>query len=685
MITAIVVMLVLFGISYQRRSLRRKGVRKSVFYQYRKPLILLGGSLLPIILFNVFRPTVYPTPEKQLRDARRLGKEYVIFYAMENMAKSYPDSIPLQFDFIDQFAKYYEGFNKEYRSSDYTPDNEDQDLLTRYYHGITMNQAPLQDGNIRDSMVLELRDDRFGNYVNAIHYFRLGNMKSCEWSLLKEIELNPAFDRSYQLYYLLLENDEEKLLPFLTDSENSSHLDPELLRDRFFEMGAVVPYINILFKRSFYKPDAFALIAGLFITIMWLLFLRAMDMFEKERWIDIIVVFLGGVFMTSFCLFFYDFAHVTLNLGITGDGFSDFLYCTGVIGLSEEIVKAVPWLLFALLSKRMNEPYDYILYACVSALGFAFTENLMYLENPESITGRTILSTVGHMFDASVFAYGVILARYRFKQMGHKILSITGAFVVACLSHGFYDFWLISPAYGGNWWFMTILFFLISLHIWFYMINNAMNHSAFYDFRSINIHYPRDLIAYGVIAMVLIQFVILSIEDGARYANSAMTSGAWIAVVFILYMELVFERFAPMKGQWMRFDTMLPKGVTSLFRLPDLKSGIEELYIGQSLRFFAPKTNPYVGHLLPISGTCIREMEVSGNPGWYLVHLDRSLGLALHHEHSVLVKPKAARRKLTDDKIEVYLMVIPRTRASLPDEFEIDAIRFTGRVYSRPI
>ena len=180
---------------------------------------------------------------------------------------------------------------------------------------------------------------------------------------------------------------------------------------------------------------------------------------------------------------------------ITGDPFNDFWYCVGVIGFSEEFIKLIPWVVFAIFSRKIKEPYDYILYACASALGFAFTENLYYLEESHNISGRSVLSTVGHMFDATLVAYGLILAKYRCHQIWKKIGVILLFFFLSCLSHGFYDYLLISPAQKGKL-FITIIFFLLSLHFWMFMMNNAMNNSSFYDFKSVNIRYPKNCLLY---------------------------------------------------------------------------------------------------------------------------------------------------------------------------------------------
>ena len=48
-------------------------------------------------------------------------------------------------------------------------------------------------------------------------------------------------------------------------------------------------------------------------------------------------------------------------------------------GLSEEIIKIIPVLIILKTTKFINEPIDYIIYSSISALGFAFIENIQYI------------------------------------------------------------------------------------------------------------------------------------------------------------------------------------------------------------------------------------------------------------------------------------------------------------------
>ena len=163
------------------------------------------------------------------------------------------------------------------------------------------------------------------------------------------------------------------------------------------------------------------------------------------------------------------------------------------------------------MARKAKEPYDYMLYASISALGFAFAENLNYLENPGNIMVRSIMSTVGHMFFASIVAYTFIISRYKTKNKTMKILWPIIGFVLAALGHGFYDFWLISEAVS-QYSFLTTIFFVISLHIWFVLHNNSINNSPFYTKSRFNSDIQLNLITIGIIGVMM--FGYLSARTG---------------------------------------------------------------------------------------------------------------------------------------------------------------------------
>jgi RsiW-degrading membrane proteinase PrsW (M82 family) len=151
------------------------------------------------------------------------------------------------------------------------------------------------------------------------------------------------------------------------------------------------------------------------------------------------------MFFSELCIFFYDFLENGMGWK-TGNGFvGDLVYCVFGIGVIEETVKIIPFLIMFKFTREINESVDYVIYAAVSALGFAFMENLIYFQDSglDSITGRALICAVGHMSYSCIAVYGLFYCVYR-KNGRHKLLYFAASFAAAVLFHGFYDLILMT-------------------------------------------------------------------------------------------------------------------------------------------------------------------------------------------------------------------------------------------------
>ena len=119
--------------------------------------------------------------------------------------------------------------------------------------------------------------------------------------------------------------------------------------------------------------------------------------------------------------------------------FGLLLYSIFAIGVIEELVKIVPFLLVIVRFREFDEPIDGIIYASFIALGFAAVENyqyLQYLTRGEAIA-RGIAGPVVHIVFASIWGY---LIGRAWLQRVRRISSVCGALALAALLHGLYDF-----------------------------------------------------------------------------------------------------------------------------------------------------------------------------------------------------------------------------------------------------
>ncbi|NRA12125.1 MAG: PrsW family intramembrane metalloprotease [Crocinitomicaceae bacterium] len=694
MLTAL--LLLIFIVFLATRVSKAPGSKgKSFLFRYRMGFILLGITVLPALYINFSDQKGTKNNNESyleflLEDRDDHGFETIERFYLKVMAK-HPDSVRLRIEYIDFLMVSDTYGSEEYESTDLLETtysaNKNVDKRAHsylraeyYYNNDEWTDIPLS------STTADLAYDNFFLGAEARH---TGRFKEAKAFFLKEIEINPNFDR---VYYELIElcrarfpKDFDK---YSLDDKFASHLPYSVQRYNFFWHGHHYSYIKAIMRNAFTDVDPIAFLAALLISIVWLVFMRSMDVYNKEKWRDIIIVFILGVLFTNLCYYGYDSAQFIFDFRINGEAWNDFWYCTIVIGGSEELVKLIPWVAFIFLAKKAKEPYDYLLYASISALGFAFAENLTYLERPGNIMVRSIMSTVGHMFDASIVAYSFIIARYKTKNKAMKIAWPIIGFVLAALSHGFYDFWLISSAVS-EWFFLTTIFFIITLHLWFVLHNNAINNSPFYTKSIFNSDVQLNLITVGIIGVMMFEYVIIGYYYGTDAANHRIGSKGWMIVIFLSYMTAILASVKIIPGRWKKYKLVMPTGVGSFFRLNaprkfDSQDSDEEAHVGLNLKIFVSKSNRYVSDKFPVSGICTDEITLSETKGWYLFQLNNTISYPGFKGDQVIIRVKDRENSLEEDKVEIILLFIPVGYYIRGSTMKVEDFRFTGKAFARP-
>jgi len=231
--------------------------------------------------------------------------------------------------------------------------------------------------------------------------------------------------------------------------------------------------ISILYIGYTFEDTGFLLsiLTSLYMPICLMFFLRKIDIFETETWKDLLLIFMTG------CVITYLFT-LTLSIrdsifpGLQTDSPSFIDMLIGVATI-EEIVKIIPVLIIIKITKLINEPIDYLIYASVSALGFAFLENIDYIYAHKdahiNIVGiRSFMPTVMHVFTTSIIGAGI----YKFqKENKYKFLII--GFGSAILAHTIYN--LYFPWYT-----------LVTLSVYYgVLMKNLLKESPFLDIAKI--------------------------------------------------------------------------------------------------------------------------------------------------------------------------------------------------------
>ena len=116
----------------------------------------------------------------------------------------------------------------------------------------------------------------------------------------------------------------------------------------------------------------------------------------------------------------------------------------GSYGFNEELLKALPILLFAFVVKRIKTPLDGIFCGAISGLSFGAWEGYTYLDDPtkgEVLTVALVRITSGLLMHAAytgIAGYFIALAVEKRRPLALSALGIA----IATTLHGFYDVYI---------------------------------------------------------------------------------------------------------------------------------------------------------------------------------------------------------------------------------------------------
>ena len=355
------------------------------------------------------------------------------------------------------------------------------------------------------------------------------------------------------------------------------------------------------------------------ISLMWYKYLTWLDIFEREQLKYIVIVFLMSCSSIFLVYPMSDFIGATFDFNLNGNFWNDWWYCVIGIGLVEEIVKIIPFLVILKFTKQVDEPFDYILYGSVSALGFAFIENIQYLFNSNltAVYGRAMFASVAHMFFTSIICYGMVISEHRNYRWKNYALPIF--LILAALAHGFYDFWLINPI-AKNYSLITTLFLLFSIHLWVKMKNNLINISSFFD-KNIGLNNSsfKYKIILGLVAIFNFAYIAYFLMYGKSAANYFLLQSWVFNIYMVLYLAVSFENFKLIQG-YIAPIYMAKSPVH--FLIP--KMATDENYSGETIELeiisekYLPSNMEFLIQSLPVTGVLVRRIVYKADTSWYV-------------------------------------------------------------------
>lgn len=87
-----------------------------------------------------------------------------------------------------------------------------------------------------------------------------------------------------------------------------------------------------------------------------------------------------------------------------------FIYRYALSAPIEEVIKLMPILFYEI--KNNMTPYDFYIYGASVGLGFAFIENMLYLDNPSILMARNVSSNFISIFTSIILSISV----YKYKN-----------------------------------------------------------------------------------------------------------------------------------------------------------------------------------------------------------------------------------------------------------------------------
>jgi RsiW-degrading membrane proteinase PrsW (M82 family) len=176
-------------------------------------------------------------------------------------------------------------------------------------------------------------------------------------------------------------------------------------------------------------------------VLVILIYVYIHDRYEKEPPSLLIGSFLLGAVLSVILVFIIYF--ITGNVTGVTDNQSvgqHFIHAFLGVALTEEFSKYIIVRYYAQPKKAFNEPYDGIIYAVMVSMGFACTENILYVLEGGQYTAfmRAFTAVPAHATFGILMGYFMGKAKFTHKR---SLFNITGL-LLAVVFHGAYDFFL---------------------------------------------------------------------------------------------------------------------------------------------------------------------------------------------------------------------------------------------------
>jgi RsiW-degrading membrane proteinase PrsW (M82 family) len=548
----------------------------------------------------------------------------------------------------------------EYQIYSESNDKALQDI-GHYGKGLILVNLEEYEAALEEYLLVKNQNNTYFNNSIGNVYKHLANDQQAEIHFRKEISLHGNLPGAYSnlINLLFYQNKIDELHQFLNDKEIIPYFPSKIEREIYFIEKRPFPYFVALIQHVYDGINIFGFTSAFLIMCCWVIYLRKLDIFESELWKHTVITLLLGMAFSFLTYPLSDFDNLFFKFNLNGNVINDFFYSIIGIGAIEELVKIIPLLLMLRYTKAINEPFDYIKYASLSALGFAFIENLLYFNESSLhiIHGRALTAVVSHMFDSSIIAYGLILNRY--KRQKNSFLNFLLFWALASVSHGFYDFWLINKT-ASIFQIVSIVYVVASMYMWNSLKNNALNHSTFYDKNKfLNVDIIESYLFYSLSGILIFEYLVLGIKFSPDVANQSILTSLYSGTYLTIFLALNLGKFTIVKGEWVPIKYW-DKEVDEKEEEIKLANKNFQL-IGSKLVLGIISNNEFTSEILPNHGNVVKKCTISNEPKWYLLQLEKSFDIDSYKGDFVLITTKDTRETILKKKnIVVALYIIPK-------------------------
>jgi len=429
----------------------------------------------------------------------------------------------------------------------------------------------------------------------------------------------------------------------------------------------------------FFRDISFlGLLIALCIFTLWLYYLYYINIYNytslKNISIALIIIALTNIILS---LFFKASFEIIISNTTTFQNFPTWFQYIWEIGFITEFVKIAPVLFILGFTKLIKDPFDYILYACLSALTFSFFENLntfnaysngLYFY--EASIG-TIMQLSFSSIAISGFVYNFSIENKFLKSLSHLVFFLT-----ASTLHGFYMYYFATFSLFGLIFEISLFFFL--MYYFQILANNAINFSSkFSHYKTFSFYHLKCFLILGLSALFAFEYLNIGLTRSAQAADHFLMHNFLYASLINYLVSSVFFNFDFVKKYWKGFTIFDRDAESSIYR-----TGAFALLDLVSLRaLFASKTaQNYVGYSVLLEPydynknliknfSGIRKAKIidrkiivpfvnssdssQGDPFWFVIKLEDPINLGTTNKQYFLMRFRESDPKFENSEAQL--------------------------------